>query len=65
LRDNLHIILCLSPVGETFRLRIRMFPSLVNCCTLNWVTSWPEHALKSVAKRFLEKFEALKGKDEL
>jgi len=29
-RDNLHIVLCLSPVGEALRTRIRMFPSLVN-----------------------------------
>ena len=29
-RNNLHIILCLSPVGEALRTRIRMFPSLVN-----------------------------------
>jgi len=37
MRDNLHIILCLSPVGESFRKRIRMFPSLINCCAINWV----------------------------
>lgn len=30
-RNNLHIILCLSPVGESLRTRLRMFPSLVNC----------------------------------
>ena len=30
-RDNLHIILCMSPVGEAFRSRCRQFPSLINC----------------------------------
>jgi dynein heavy chain, axonemal len=37
MRDNFHIVLCLSPVGESFRKRVRMFPSLVNCCAINWV----------------------------
>ena len=41
-RDNLHICLCMSPVGDTLRVRCRMFPSLVNCCTLDWFSRWPE-----------------------
>ncbi len=40
-RNNLHIVLCMSPVGEAFRTRCRMFPSLVNCCTIDWFTEWP------------------------
>lgn len=48
-RDNLHIILCMSPVGEALRVRCRQFPALVNCCTLDWFSSWPEEALVSVA----------------
>jgi len=30
------------------RARMRMFPSLVNCCTINWIDPWPENALLSV-----------------
>ena len=52
-RDNLHIILCLSPVGESLKTRIRMFPSLVNCCAIDWFDQWPEEALQSISTRFL------------
>ena len=53
LRDHYHIILCMSPVGDKLRDRTRMFPSLVNCCTLDWFSSWPEEALLSVATQYL------------
>ena len=45
---NLHLILCFSPLGEAFRNRLRMFPSLVNCSTIDWFTEWPAEALESV-----------------
>lgn len=48
-RANLHIIICMSPVGDAFRRRCRMFPSLVNCCTIDWFVKWPPEALYSVA----------------
>jgi dynein heavy chain, axonemal len=35
-RSNLHLVLCFSPIGDVFRQRLRMFPSLVNCCTIDW-----------------------------
>ncbi|XP_071446254.1 dynein axonemal heavy chain 6 [Hetaerina americana] len=48
-RNNLHLVICMSPVGDTFRSRCRMFPSLVNCCSIDWFFEWPEDALLSVA----------------
>eukprot|EP00960_Hanusia_phi_P045838 757455-Hanusia_phi.AAC.1 len=36
-----------------------MFPSLVNCCTIDWFMIWPEDALISVAKQFLAKVKSL------
>lgn len=34
-----------------------MFPSLVNCVTIDWFFEWPQDALVSVAKKFLQKIE--------
>ncbi|GIM07381.1 hypothetical protein Vretimale_11536 [Volvox reticuliferus] len=52
-RTNLHVVLCLSPVGEAFRERCRMFPGLVNCTTIDWFTEWPADALFEVAQKQL------------
>ena len=54
-RDNLHVIFCVSPIGDQFRSRLRMFPSLVNCMTIDWFTKWPAEALKQVANRIFQK----------
>ncbi|EDM17633.1 rCG40149 [Rattus norvegicus] len=56
-RKNLHIVLAMSPIGDAFRTRLRMFPSLINCCTIDWFQSWPTDALELVANKFLEDVE--------
>uniref|UniRef100_A0A803TCL5 Dynein axonemal heavy chain 3 n=1 Tax=Anolis carolinensis TaxID=28377 RepID=A0A803TCL5_ANOCA len=53
-RKNLHIVLAMSPIGDAFRNRLRMFPSLINCCTIDWFQQWPTDALELVANKFLE-----------
>lgn len=52
-RKNLHMVIAMSPFGDAFRTRLRMFPSLVNCCTIDWFSEWPAEALKSVATNFI------------
>lgn len=52
-RDNMHIVLCMSPVGDSFRTRCRQFPSLTNCCSIDWYDEWPAEALHGVAQRLL------------
>ncbi|KAM3188084.1 Dynein heavy chain 7, axonemal [Hymenolepis weldensis] len=56
-REQLHVVLAFSPIGSAFRQRLRMFPSLVNCCTIDWFHSWPEDALTAVATRQLKTVE--------
>ncbi|KAJ8284204.1 hypothetical protein COCON_G00030540 [Conger conger] len=56
-KANLHIVLAMSPIGDAFRNRLRMFPSLINCCTIDWFQAWPTDALEMVANKFLEEVE--------
>ena len=53
-RNNLHVVLAMSPVGEPFRNRIRMYPAFVNCTTIDLFTEWPKDALLEVAEKYLE-----------
>lgn len=53
------MVLCLSPVGEAFRERCRMFPGLVNCTTIDWFVEWPTDALYEVASRKMASDTAL------
>lgn len=50
IKKNIHMVIAMSPLGEVFRNRLRMFPSLVNCSTIDWFTEWPEDALIEVGK---------------
>lgn len=53
-RENLHIMLCMSPAGDTLRLRCRNFPGLVSNTSIDWFFPWPEEALSDVANYFLK-----------
>lgn len=56
-RQNLHLVLAFSPLGDAFRRRVRTFPSLVQCCTIDWFPAWPPDALEAVAASFLAPLE--------
>ncbi|XP_018339413.1 PREDICTED: dynein heavy chain 1, axonemal-like isoform X2 [Trachymyrmex septentrionalis] len=52
-KSNFHAVITMSPIEDTFRARIRQFPALVNCCTIDWFCPWPDAALQSIATHFL------------
>jgi dynein heavy chain, axonemal len=58
-RDNIHVVLALSPASESFRAKCKQFPAIANCCTIDWYAPWPEAALTAVAAYVLT--EAGKG----
>jgi dynein heavy chain len=59
-KQNLHVVFCMSPGSDVFRTRLRLFPALVNCCTIDWFSDWPDEALSSVANTSLTETEELK-----
>ena len=52
-RNNLHIVLAMSPSGSKLRLRCRNFPGLVSNAVIDWFFPWPADALQKVAEFFL------------
>lgn len=44
---------CLLVCVYLLRNRIRQYPALVNCMTIDWFSEWPRDALLEVAERFL------------
>ena len=57
MKDRLHLCLAFSPIGNTFRERLRKFPALINCCTIDWFYAWPKDALLSVSEKFCSDLE--------
>lgn len=63
-RENLHIVLCMSPAGDSLRIRCRNFPGLVSSTTIDWFFRWPSDALRSVAEVHLSRMDFREGLQE-
>jgi len=62
-RANLHLVICMSPASAAFAGRLRNFPCLINNCTIDYFSEWPEEALESVAFSALESTELGEERD--
>ncbi|KAM9352911.1 dynein axonemal heavy chain 11 [Symphorus nematophorus] len=58
-RLQLTVVLCLSPVGSSLRVRARRFPALVQYTTIDWFHPWTSEALQSVSYRFIQEIEGI------
>ena len=46
IRNNLHIVLTFSPLGDKLKNKCRQFPSIINCSAIDWIDPWSDFALK-------------------
>jgi Dynein, heavy chain len=54
-KEQLHICLAFSLIGDGFRNRIRKFPAIVNCCTIDWFqASWYIFVHICISRLFIE-----------
>jgi dynein heavy chain len=44
-KENLHIILAMSPAGDSLRIRCRNFPGMVSSTSIDWFFNWPEEVI--------------------
>ena len=55
-RDNLHLMICMSPMNSKFSVRARKFPGIISCPTIDWFLPWPADALVALSKAFIQNF---------
>ncbi|KAL8440078.1 hypothetical protein Efla_004062 [Eimeria flavescens] len=53
IRENLHVLLCFSPINSKICDYCRLFPAFINDTSIDWYFTWPQDALEEVATSFL------------
>lgn len=49
----MHVIYSMNPINASFRERLRQFPALVNCTTIDLFNKWPTEALFVTAESYM------------
>lgn len=65
IKINFHFIICMSPVGDTLRVRARKFPGILTCTSIDWFHEWPDDALIKVAKKKISELELYEEDENL
>ncbi|MCQ2815655.1 MAG: hypothetical protein MJ252_00165 [archaeon] len=58
-RENLHMVLSMSPSGDNLRKRCRNFPGLISSTTIDWFFEWPKEALLQVANNLFSEYKEI------
>ncbi|MCQ2815633.1 MAG: AAA family ATPase [archaeon] len=62
-KRSVHFIICMSPVGETLRVRARKFPSILSGTSIDWFHDWPDKALIAVSSNDIGQMEQFQVED--
>lgn len=65
IKMNIHMILCMSPVGDKLRVRARKFPGILSCTNIDWFHEWPDVALEKVAATKISEMEQFQEENTL
>ena len=61
IRENLHLVISMSPSGDNLRNRCRNFPGLISSTTIDWFFEWPREALLQVANFLFTGYKAIEA----
>ncbi|GAB6032148.1 hypothetical protein CHUAL_010802 [Chamberlinius hualienensis] len=56
-RENLHLVLIINSKSAIFLRQLHIFPSLVTCCTINYMSQWPNDTIEKVAYNQLQSLD--------
>ena len=63
-RENLHMVISMSPSGDNLRNRCRNFPGLISSTTIDWFFEWPKEALLQVSQFLFSNYKQVE-KDQI
>ena len=61
IKENLHLVISMSPSGDNLRNRCRNFPGLISSTTIDWFFEWPREALLQVANFLFTGYKAIEA----